>query len=156
MKKERGTLVISSPEFIEDGNIPRQYTADGRGVNPPLTIDRVPGGTQYLALIMEDPDASKGTFTHWVLWDIPAAGSISEDSKPGVSGRNSTGKTGYIPPNPPAETGDHRYYFHIFALDTGLDLRPGAERAALEKAMEGHILAAGTLMAHYGRVEEHA
>ncbi|HVS97896.1 MAG TPA: YbhB/YbcL family Raf kinase inhibitor-like protein [Puia sp.] len=156
MKNERGSLVVSSPEFIGDGKIPVQYTADGAGVNPPLTFDGVPEGTQYLALIMEDPDAPGGTFTHWLLWDIPEATSISEHTTLGVSGRNSAGKNGYFPPDPPAETGSHRYYFHVFALDTGLDLKPGAERDALQSAMEGHILAAGTMMARYGRLEEHA
>jgi Raf kinase inhibitor-like YbhB/YbcL family protein len=101
---------------------------------------------------MDDPDAPKGVFTHWVLWDMPAANGVRENTTPGVSGRNSLGKMGYTPPNPPATTGQHRYYFHVYALDTGLDLAPGADRTALEKAMQGHIMASGTLMARYGRV----
>jgi len=149
-------LVISSPEFIEGGTIPRKYTADGDGVNPPLTIDGIPEGTQYMALIMDDPDAPKGLFTHWLLWDIEPAGSISEDTSPGVSGLNTMGKTGYVPPDPPASTGNHRYFFHIYALDIGLNLRTGSPREALEAAMRGHVLAEGVLMAHYGRVAEHA
>lgn len=149
-------LVISSPEFLEGGTIPRKYTADGEGVNPPLTIDGVPEGTQYMALIMEDPDAPRGVFTHWLLWDMEPAGSISEDTNPGVSGLNTMGKTGYTPPDPPASSGSHRYFFHIYALDTGLDLRPGSPRDALEAAMRGHILAEGALMARYGRVAKHA
>lgn len=149
-------LVISSPEFIEGGTVPRKYTADGEGVNPPLTIDDIPEGTQYMALIMDDPDAPGGVFTHWLLWDIEPAGSISEDTSPGVSGLNTMGKTGYAPPNPPASGGNHRYFFHIYALDIGLNLRTGSPRDALEAAMRGHVLAEGTLMAHYGRVAEHA
>lgn len=149
-------LVVSSTEFSEDELIPVKYTADGEGVNPPLTIDGVPDGTQYMALIMDDPDAPRGTFTHWLLWDMLPANSIGEDTNPGVSGRNSMGNTGYAPPNPPAATGQHHYYFHIYALDKGLDLAPGSDRAALEKAMQGHVVATGTLMARYGRVPEHA
>jgi len=148
-------LIISSPEFTEDGIIPIKYTADGEGINPPLVIDNIPDGTQYMALIMEDPDAPKGTFTHWVLWDILPVNSIGENTSPGVSGRNSLGKTGYVPPNPPATTGEHRYYFHIYALDTGLELPTGSDRKALEAAIKGHVTAQGTLMAHYGRMEEH-
>lgn len=147
-------LVISSPEFIEGGTIPKKYTADGEGVNPPLTIDGIPEGTQYMALIMDDPDAPKGLVTHWLLWDIEPAGSISEDTSPGITGLNTMGKTGYLPPNPPS--GNHRYYFHVYALDTGLDLRTGSPREALEAAIRGHILAQGEFMAHYGRVEQHA
>ena len=149
-------LIVSSAEFSQDELIPVEYTADGEGANPPLTIDDIPQKTQFMALIMEDPDAPKGTFTHWVLWDMPAANSIGENTNPGVSGLNSLGKMGYTPPNPPATTGQHRYYFHIYALDNGLDLAPGSDRAALEKAMKGHIMASGTLMARYGRVPEHA
>ena len=93
-------LVISSPEFIDGGTIPRKYTADGAGINPPLTIDGVPDGTQNMALIMEDPDAPRGLFTHWLLWDIEPAGSISENTSPGVTGVNTMGKTGYAPPDP--------------------------------------------------------
>ena len=149
-------LIISSPEFIEDGTIPKKYTADGQGVNPPLIIDDIPEGTQYMALIMDDPDAARGLVTHWLLWDIEVAGSIGEDTDPGVSGRNTLGKTGYLPPNPPPASGNHRYFFHIYALDTGLNLKTGSSREALETAMDGHVLASGMLMAHYGRVTEHA
>lgn len=149
-------LIVSSPEFSEDQVIPVKYTADGEGINPPLIIDDIPQRTQYMALIMDDPDAPKSTFTHWVLWDMPVAGSVRENTTHGVSGRNSLNKMGYTPPNPPATTGQHRYYFHIYALDGGLDLAPGADRVALEKAMKGHILASGSLMARYGRVPEHA
>jgi len=94
-------MIISSPEFIEAGPIPVQYTADGDGSNPPLVIDDVPDGTITMALIMEDPDAPQGTVTHWILWDIPPANSISEGSEPGVSGLNAAGTTGYLPPSPP-------------------------------------------------------
>jgi Raf kinase inhibitor-like YbhB/YbcL family protein len=146
-------LTISSPVFSEDGLIPTKYTADGQKVNPPLVIDNIPDGTISMALIMEDPDAPKGTVTHWVLWDINPVGSIGENTDPGVSGVNTMGKIGYLPPNPPS--GKHRYYFHVFALDSSLDLRPGSDRSALETDMKDHILASGRLMGRYGKNAVH-
>jgi Raf kinase inhibitor-like YbhB/YbcL family protein len=140
-------LVLSSPAFVPEGIIPAQYTCDGEGINPPLVIDQVPEGTRTMALILEDPDAPSGTFDHWLLWDILPTNSIEENTEPGVSGINSAGKTGYYPPCPPS--GFHRYYFHVFALDSSLDLHPGADRKALEKAMQSHILSMGTLMGRY-------
>lgn len=145
-------LIVSSPEFIENGLIPVKYTCKGAGHNPVLVIDQVPEGTEYLVLIMEDPDAAKGTFTHWVLFDIQATNSIEENSGQGVSGVNSRGKMGYTPPCPPS--GIHRYFFHLFALDRGLNLRPGSDRSAVEEAMRPHVLASGSLMGRYGDVKE--
>ena len=145
-------MIVSSPVFIEDGPIPPQYTADGEGINPPLVIDGVPDGTITMALIMEDPDAPHGTVTHWVLWDITPLNSISEDSEPGVSGLNTMGKTGYLPPNPP--NGSHRYYFHLYALDASLNLQTGSTREELESAMKGHIMAAGTMMGRYEKAKD--
>jgi Raf kinase inhibitor-like YbhB/YbcL family protein len=103
---------------------------------------------------MEDPDAPKGTFTHWVMWDILNQDSIGEDTNPGVSGVNSNGKTGYYPPAPPS--GYHRYIFHVYALDCTIGLPPGANRKALESAMHGHILAEGALMGRYSRATQSA
>jgi Raf kinase inhibitor-like YbhB/YbcL family protein len=101
-----------------------------------------------MVLIMEDPDAPKGFFTHWLIFDIQPANSISENSGQGVSGLNGLGEMGYTPPCPPS--GLHRYFFHVFALDKGLDLRPGSSRAAVEDAMRPHVLAFGTLMGRFG------
>ena len=145
---ETTVLIISSPEFIEGGLIPVKFGCDGQGLNPTLVIDNIPEGTQSMVLIMEDPDAPQGTFTHWVLFDIQPANSIEEDSHQGVSGVNSKGETGYTPPCPPS--GTHRYYFHLYALSNGLNLRPGSDRQAVEDAMQPHILASGTLMGRYG------
>jgi len=149
---EQAKLIISSPEFIEEGLIPIKFTCKGEGFNPTLVIDGVPEGTQSMVLIMEDTDTAQGTFTHWVVFDIQPAGSISENSGQGVSGLNSRGEMGYTPPCPPS--GIHRYFFHVFALDRGLDLRPGSERAAVEEAMGPHTLARGTLMGRFGDVKE--
>src|SRR5579859_7093047 len=144
MIRQTRTLMVSSPEFTQGGIIPVKYTADGEGINPPLEFGDIPEDTKSLALIMEDTDAPKGAFTHWILWDIISQDSIGENSNPGVSGVNSGGKMGYLPPRPPS--GHHRYFFHIYALDSTLNLRPGANRDALESAMNGHILVRGTLM----------
>ncbi len=149
---QQSKLTISSPEFIEEGLIPIKFTCKGQGFNPALVIDGVPEGTQAMVLIMEDTDTAHGVFTHWVVFDIQPANSISENSGQGVSGVNGRGEMGYTPPCPPS--GIHRYYFHVFALDRGLDLRPGSERAAVEEAMGPHILASGTLMGRFGDAKE--
>jgi Raf kinase inhibitor-like YbhB/YbcL family protein len=143
-----GQLSISSAAFAQGGDIPQQYTCKGGGDNPPLQIDNIPADTQSLALIMDDPDAPKGLFTHWLVWDIATANTIAENSNPGISGTNSAGKTGYHPPCPP--NGRHRYYFKLYALDTALDLPAGVERSTLENAMQGHIVAEGGLMGYFG------
>ena len=152
MEKPRKTLVISSPEFVEDGLIPAKFTCKGKGFNPALVIDGVPDGTQSMALILEDPDAPQGVFTHWVVFDIQPANSISENSGQGVSALNSLGQMGYTPPCPPS--GVHRYFFHVFALDRGLNLRPGSTRTEVEEAMKPHVLAFGTLMGRFGNAAE--
>lgn len=147
---EQSKLMISSPEFINEGMIPLKFTCKGEGFNPALVIDGVPEGTHSMVLIMEDPDTAKGTFTHWVLFDIQPANSVSENSSQGVSGLNSRGEMGYTPPCPPS--GVHRYFFHVFALDSALDLHPGSSRSAVEAAMESHILASGSLVGRFGFV----
>jgi Raf kinase inhibitor-like YbhB/YbcL family protein len=143
------TLTVSSSAFQHEGIIPSIYTCDGEGINPPLQIDSLPEKTQTLAIIAEDPDAPKGNFDHWLLWNISPASQIKENLKSGTSGINGAGKTGYYGPCPPS--GSHRYYFHLFALDARLDLETGAGRNELQKAMEHHILAKGTLMGRYKR-----
>lgn len=143
-------LIISSPEFINEGLIPLKFTCKGEGNNPTLIIDGIPEGTHSMVLIMEDPDAPKGVFTHWVLFDILPANSILENSSQGVSGLNSRGEMGYTPPCPPS--GIHRYYFHVFALDRSLDLPPGSSRSAVEAAMGAHIMASGSLTGRFGFV----
>lgn len=144
-----GQLEISSAAFQADGNIPAQYTCDGEGINPPLQIKNIPENTQSLALIVEDPDAPKGTYDHWVVWNIKPSPHIQEHSNPGISGNNSAGKTGYHPPCPP--NGSHRYYFHVYALDRELDLMHGDSKESLQKAMKPHILAEGAIMGRYER-----
>ena len=142
-------LEITSPAFKNGSRIPMKYTCDGEAVNPPLAIGEIPHGTQSLALIVEDPDAPRGTYDHWLVWNISPASVIPENSNPGISGSNSGEMTGYHAPCPPE--GSHRYKFHVFALDTELDLEPGSAKNNLKKAMRNHILAKGTLMGMYER-----
>lgn len=141
---------ISSSAFGHNESIPSQYTCDGADINPPLSISGVPDGVKSLALIMDDPDAPVGTWDHWIVWNIPPGlGSIVEDSVPGIQGKNGWGRSDYGGPCPPR--GTHRYFFKLYALDRLIDLGSGASKAALEKAMQGHILAQAELIGLYQR-----
>jgi Raf kinase inhibitor-like YbhB/YbcL family protein len=144
-------MKITSSAFQEGGNIPSKFTCDGGDTSPPLQIAEVPSGAKSLALVVDDPDAPSGLFTHWMVWNIsPQNNTIAEGSTPkGVHGRNDFGKSGYGGPCPPS--GTHRYYFKIFALDRELELPAGAKRSQLDAAMKGHVIGQGELMARYSR-----
>jgi Raf kinase inhibitor-like YbhB/YbcL family protein len=150
--KEKGRLVISSPVFDNEGEIPERYTCDGDNINPPLVVDQIPKETESLAIIMEDPDAPNGTFDHWLVWNIPPKPGISENSNPGINGVNGKGKTGYHGPCPP--DGTHRYFFHVYALDTSLDLSPQTDKEVLRDLIQPHILAEGSLLGMYGKLSK--
>jgi Raf kinase inhibitor-like YbhB/YbcL family protein len=151
------TIQLTSPAFAEGAPIPTQYTCDGEDYSPPLEWSSVPQNTKGIALIVEDPDAPSGTFTHWVIFSIPpAVTELAErfpttDSLPNGArqGLNDMRRTGYGGPCPP--TGSHRYFFKLYALDTELALNPGAAKKDLVDAMRGHILAQGQLMGTYKR-----
>src|SRR5215469_8218364 len=145
------TMKITSSAFHEGANIPSKFTCDGSDTSPPLQIADVPSGAKSLALIVDDPDAPGGLFTHWMVWNIPPdAGAIGEGSTPkGAQGTNDFGKSGYGGPCPPS--GAHRYYFKVFALDRELDLPSGAKRTQLDTAMKSHVIAQGELMGRYVR-----
>src|SRR3972149_12152740 len=133
-------MEIESPVFKNNKLIPSKYTCDGENVNPPLLIDDVPENAKSLVLIVDDPDASRGTFVHWTVWNIdPHIKEIKENSRPqnAVEGRTDFGRSGYGGPCPPS--GTHRYFFHIFALDTALSLPPAAAAKQFKAAMQGHI-----------------
>ncbi len=142
-------LQIISPAFTNQSEIPKKYGCAGQSVSPPLSFAGVPPQTKGLALIVTDPDAPSGLFTHWVVWNIPPqTSSIGEGQSPGgTEGKNSFGKTGYDAPCPPS--GSHRYIFDLYALDTALDLAPGSQREDVEKAMKGHVLAKGQILGTY-------
>jgi len=142
-------LTISSPVFKNNGFIPPKYTCDGNDVNPPLNIEGVPKETQSLALIVDDPDAPMGTWDHWVVWNIPPAEKIMENSVPGTEGLNDFRRRSYGGPCPPS--GTHRYFFKVYALDTRLDLSPSSRKKDVERAMKGHVIAEGELVGLYRR-----
>jgi Raf kinase inhibitor-like YbhB/YbcL family protein len=141
-------ISVSSSAFQAGGTIPAQFTCKGVDQNPPLQFQGTLKEAKSLVLIVDDPDAPSGLFTHWLVWNIdPGAKQIGENSVPAgaVQGTNDFGKTGYGGPCPPS--GIHRYYFRLFALDRKLDLKPGAKRAAVDRALKNHVLARGELMA---------
>ena len=144
------SISITSPFFHAGGDIPAKFTCNGTNVSPELQISSVANEAKSLVLIVDDPDAPRGLFTHWIVWNIdPKTTRMAENSAPtaGVQGINDFGKRNYGGPCPPS--GTHRYFFKIFALDTKLELKPGARRAELDAAMRGHILAQGELMGRY-------
>lgn len=144
-------MILSSPAFENNKDIPKRFTCDGEGHNPPLDINKIPKDTKSLALIVDDPDAPMGTFVHWVVYDIPVIARIEESSTPGRQGSNTTRGNDWVSPCPPF--GTHRYIFKIYALDKMLGLKEGASKAAVEKAMEGHILDKAELTGLYKRTK---
>ena len=166
-KNEKGgtkmAIKITSPAFAEFEMIPKKYSCDGEGVSPSLKWENIQEDAKSLVLISDDPDAPAGTWVHWVVYDMsPNINELPEDIPPvelleDIEGLNITGKQGvnsghrigYQPPCPPY--GTHRYYFKIYALDTMLNLKPGASKKKVLKTMEGHITAQGQLMGKYKR-----
>jgi len=145
-------MEIKSSAFKNNSLVPQKYTCDGENVNPPLLISGVSKEAKSLVLIVDDPDAPMGTFTHWTVWNIdPKISEIKENSVPLGANEGITDfrKIGYGGPCPPS--GTHRYFFKLYSLDQKLDLSSGARRSDLEKAMEGHILEKAELMGLYSR-----
>lgn len=152
-----GSLRLTSPAFAEGGALPPRFTADGPGLSPPLIWGSVPERTASFVLIVEDPDApAPQPLVHALLWDMPPAlrgleeGAIGGDG-PGAAGRNSMLGTGWLPPDPPAGHGDHRYAFQLFALSERPMVEGVPGRSALIGAMKGRVLAAGLLVGTYCR-----
>jgi Raf kinase inhibitor-like YbhB/YbcL family protein len=148
--QESSKMTITSPAFTNGGNIPSKYTCDGANLSPPLELHDVPATAKTLALIVDDPDAPSGTFTHWFVWNIdPKQRAIAEGARFPNQGINDFGRTGYGGPCPPS--GTHRYFFKLYALDRELALPSGPKRARLETEMKGHIVAQTELMGRYAR-----
>jgi hypothetical protein len=151
-------LVLTSSVFQDGGAIPTRHTGQGEDLSPPLAWTGAPVTTRTFALICDDPDAPGGTWLHWLLWNLPAdAVELGEGVPPrpelpsgARQGLNDGGDLGYGGPLPPPGK-PHRYVFHLHALDTSINLPPGINRSDLETAMEGHVLARGTLMGIYER-----
>ncbi len=149
---------VSTTAFAQGETIPTKYTCSGADVSPPLSWSAPPAGTKSLVLIADDPDAPGGTWFHWMVYNIPGhAGGIWEDVAPTgelpggmLQGRNSFGKIGFGGPCPPRGQ-THRYFFHLYALDTMLKLKAGASHAELEGAMRGHVKGETEWMGRFGR-----
>lgn len=129
-----------------------RHTCDGSDLSPRLTWTDAPEGTQSLALVMDDPDAPRGTFTHWVLYDLPAElRELGEGAAPGTHGRNSFGRTGYGGPCPPPGDEPHRYRFTLYALDLPEVALELGTREELESKIDAHVLATARLVGRYQR-----
>jgi Raf kinase inhibitor-like YbhB/YbcL family protein len=148
---------VASTAFKDGELIPKKYTCDGENVSPVLEWSGIPEGARFIALICDDPDAPRGTWVHWVIFNIPSGvKGLSENIQRTSTlpngarqGTNDSHELGYDGPCPPG--GTHRYYFKVYALDKILALESGATKTQLLKAMEGHILAEGQLMGRYKR-----
>lgn len=165
------TIALRSSAFKDGGVIPTTFTCDGSDRSPPLEWSGVPASARSLALICDDPDAPRGTWSHWVVFNLPAQATALEQSVPagqrispafveglespdenslaGMQGRNDFGKTAYGGPCPPG--GSHRYFFRLYALDTTLGLESDVTRPQVLKAITGHIVGEGRLMGTYAR-----
>lgn len=146
------TLTVTSTAFSDGSKIPQKYTCSGASVSPPLQWTGAPEGTASFALIVDDPDAPSGTFTHWVDFNIPGNQTeIAEGAQNvGKAGQNSARRNGYTGPCPPS--GTHHYIFKLYALDiSSLNLSEGATKAQVTEAMQGHILAQGQLTGLYSK-----
>ncbi|HSB12113.1 MAG TPA: YbhB/YbcL family Raf kinase inhibitor-like protein [Blastocatellia bacterium] len=157
--REEGTmkLAVTSSAFKDAEAIPTRYTCDGENTSPALNWSGMPDGTKSLALICDDPDAPAGTWVHWVLYGLPptVAGlpegmPATQNTQGALQGTNDFGSIGYGGPCPPSGK-PHRYFFKLYALDAQLNLKPGARKGDLVKAMQGHILAEGQLVGTYRR-----
>jgi len=143
---------MQSPKFKNSQQIPETYACSGENINPPLIFNNVPKEAVSLVLIMDDPDAPKGLWVHWLLWNInPDTKIINENQTPNeaVSGITDFGQPGYGGPSPPS--GIHRYFFKLYALDTKLNLTEETDKTELEKAMQGHIIDRAELIGLYSK-----
>ena len=152
------TFQLTSKAFSHNGEVPRPHTCDGQDLSPALEWTDPPPKTRSLNLICDDPDAPVGTWVHWVLFNLPASarglpegvpvvGVLADGSKQGQNDFRRLGYGGPCPPPGPA----HRYFFKLYALDNIPDLKPGASKKELERAMQGHVLAEAQLVGRYQR-----
>jgi Raf kinase inhibitor-like YbhB/YbcL family protein len=146
---------LTSRSFTDGEPIPQRHACDGEDVSPPLAWVDVPAGTGSLALLVDDPDAPGGSFTHWTAWGlVPAAGGLGAGEAVPREGRNDFGTIGYRGPCPPPGK-PHRYVFRLHALAGDLDLEPGARRRDVERALAGRTLATAELIGTYERRGRH-
>ena len=151
-------IQVNSTAFAQGQPIPSRHAYDQEDISPDLQWSGVPSTAKSLALICDDPDAPVGTWVHWVLFNLPPGTQNLPEGVPkkellesgALQGTNDFGKIGYGGPCPPPGK-PHRYFFKLYALDAMLNLKAGAKKADVERAMKGHILAPGELMGRYGR-----
>jgi Raf kinase inhibitor-like YbhB/YbcL family protein len=143
------TITITSAAFAANDQIPREFTCDGTNISPPIAWSNVPANTKSIAILVEDPDAPKAPYTHWVVTGIPpsvtslpAGAQLPEGA---AAGKNDAERLGYTGPCPP--DGRHHYHFHVYALDTLLSAP--LTRRELRAAIRGHVLDEGELVAVY-------
>jgi len=152
VQMDAAILQIKSEAFKDSQPIPSKYTCDGENISPPLQWSGIPQGTKSLVLIVDDPDAPKKAWTHWVVFNIaPTLTEIKEGEYPkgAYQGINDFKHPSYGGPCPPS--GSHRYYFKLFALNDTLKLSPGATKEQVEKAMQHHIIGQAQLIGTYSR-----
>jgi Raf kinase inhibitor-like YbhB/YbcL family protein len=151
-------MQIKTEAFEPNGKIPRVYARDGADKSPPIEWAELPPETKALALIVDDPDAPRGTFTHWLMWDIPITrhflpediahdGDFTDGARQGDNDFDERGYSGPMPPR--GET--HHYHFKLFALDQPLKLEEGAHKDQLLRAMKGHVLDEAEVVGLYRR-----
>lgn len=144
-------MELTSGAFSDGEAIPQRHTCDGDDVSPPLEWTAPPAGTASLALCVDDPDAGRYPFTHWLAWGLPAAaGGLADGQAAPAEGRNDFGATGYRGPCPPPGK-PHRYVFRLLALDAEPALGASDRRLSFDEAVEGHVLAEAELTGHYAR-----
>ena len=149
------SLKLTSRSFENERPIPMRHSKEGGNISPQLAWTDVPRETRSLALIMDDPDAPSGVFVHWLVYGIPGSATELEENVPASAalpdgirqGRNGFGDLGYGGPRPPS--GTHRYFFHLYALDSDVRLTAGASCEELDRALQGHVLEVGKLMGRY-------
>lgn len=151
------SFTVTSDDFNANGPIPARFTCDGQSVSPALTWHDAPANAAAFALIVDDPDAPSGTFTHWVLFNLPAGTTSLPRGVPttdrldngALQGANGAGGTGYTGPCPPS--GTHHYHFTLYALDGTLNLGAGASKQQVLDAMKGHVIAQAEIVGTYRR-----
>lgn len=144
-------MIVTSPEFEQFQSIPDRFTCQGQNISVPLHFLEIPENVQSYAIIVDDPDAPSGVFTHWLAWNIPATTvALNEGDKVPRQGKNSFGVIGYKGPCPPPGK-PHRYFFKVYALDTVLNLPEGSSKEELETAMESHIIGQAEIVGLYKR-----
>lgn len=152
MAEKNTNMKLTSSAFENNQYIPSKYTCDGANINPPISIVRVPENAKSLVLIVDDPDATNGDWTHWTIFNVsPDTKEIKEDDAPAgaIEGKTDFRNPGYGGPCP--SSGIHHYQFKLYALDTILSLDASADKKDIEKAMEGHILSEDLLVGLYKR-----